>query len=37
LFGLCLERVRELFVSWAGEVGRHNILEVWRLAPLCLM
>jgi hypothetical protein len=30
-------KVRELLVSWKGQVGCHNILEVWRLAPLCLM
>jgi hypothetical protein len=30
-------RVRELLVSWGCQVGRGNILEVWRLALLCLM
>jgi hypothetical protein len=30
-------RVRELLVSWGGQEGCRNILEVWRLAPLCLM
>jgi hypothetical protein len=30
-------RVRELVLNWGGQVGRGNILEVWRLAQLCLM
>jgi hypothetical protein len=30
-------RVRELLMSWGGQVGHRDILEVWRLAPLCLM
>jgi hypothetical protein len=25
-------RVRELLMSWGGQVGRRDILEVWRLA-----
>lgn len=30
-------RVRELLMSWGGQVGRRDILKVWRLAPLCLI
>jgi hypothetical protein len=30
-------RVRELLMSWGGQVGCCNILEVWRLDPLCLI
>jgi hypothetical protein len=30
-------RVKELLVSWGGHVECSNILEVWRLASLCLM
>jgi hypothetical protein len=29
--------VIDLLVSWEGHVGRGIIVEVWRLAPLCLM
>jgi len=24
-------------MSWGGQVGRRDILELWRLVPLCLM
>jgi hypothetical protein len=40
LFGVdwvMLRRVRELSMSWGGQVGRRDILELWRLVPLCLM
>jgi hypothetical protein len=30
-------RVIDLLVSWEGHVGHGIIVEVWRLAPLCLM
>jgi hypothetical protein len=30
-------RVNDLLVSWEGRVGRGNIMEVWKLAPLCLI
>ena len=30
-------RVIDLLVSWEGHVGRGVIVEVWRLASLCLM
>jgi hypothetical protein len=28
------KRVREIFVSWRGQMGNRNALEVWKLAPL---
>jgi hypothetical protein len=40
LFGVVwvmLRRVRELLLSWRGQVGSRNIFEVWSLAHLCLM
>jgi len=30
-------QVSDLLVSWVCQAGRGNIMEVWRLAPLCLM
>jgi hypothetical protein len=30
-------RVIVLLVRWGGQVGRGTIMEVWRLAPLCLI
>jgi hypothetical protein len=30
-------RVIVLLVRWRGQVGRGTIMEVWRLAPLCLI
>jgi hypothetical protein len=30
-------RVRGVLLSWGGQVGHCDILEVWRPAPLCLM
>jgi hypothetical protein len=40
LFGIVWimpRRVREMLVSWGGQMGNRNALEMWRLAPLCLM
>jgi hypothetical protein len=39
LFGVVVmpRRVRKLLMSCGGQVGLRNILEVWRLAFLCLM
>jgi hypothetical protein len=31
------KRVRELLMSWGCQMGSHDILKVWRLAPLCVM
>jgi hypothetical protein len=30
-------RMREFVMSWRWQMGTHNILEVWRLAPSCLI
>ena len=30
-------KVIEVLSGWRDQVGRRNILEVWRKAPLCLM
>jgi len=30
-------KVIEVLDSWRGQVGRQNILEAWKMAPLCLM
>ena len=30
-------RLITLLGSWRGQLGSHNILEVWRMGPLCLM
>jgi hypothetical protein len=30
-------RVIDLLISWRGQAGHGTIMEVWRLAPLCLM
>jgi hypothetical protein len=40
LFGVAWvmpRRVRELLVSWRGQLGNRTALKMWRLAPLCLM
>jgi hypothetical protein len=40
LFGVAWvmpQRVRELLVSWRGQLGHYTALEMWKLAPLCLM
>jgi hypothetical protein len=29
--------VRDLLVSWRGQLGQCMVLELWRLAPLCLL
>jgi hypothetical protein len=26
-----------LLVSWRGQLGQRKVLELWKLAPLCLM
>jgi hypothetical protein len=30
-------RVSNMFGSWKGQLGNYNALNIWRLAPLCLM
>ena len=30
-------KVRELLVNWRGQMGQYTALEMWKLAPLCLM
>jgi len=40
LFGVAWimpQRVRYLLMSWRGQLGYLNVLELWRLTPLCLM
>jgi hypothetical protein len=36
LLGFMTRKMRELLVSWRGQMGNHNALEVWWLAPLYL-
>jgi hypothetical protein len=31
------QRVNNFFGSWKGQLGNYNALNIWRLAPLCLM
>jgi hypothetical protein len=37
LIGLCLKRVNDLLGSWRGQLEARHALQIWRLAPLCLM
>lgn len=40
LFGVAWvmsRRVRDLLVSWRGQLGQCMVLELWRFAPLCLL
>jgi hypothetical protein len=32
-----LERVIDLLACWRGQVGSHSVLDMWRIALLCLM
>jgi hypothetical protein len=32
-----LRKVSDLLGSWRGQLGNYNVLNIWRLAPLCLM
>jgi hypothetical protein len=34
---IMLRKVIQLLDSWRGQVGRNNILEVWRIVPLCII
>jgi hypothetical protein len=40
LFGVAWvmpRKVSDLLGTWKGQLGNRNALNIWRLAPLCLM